>query len=126
MHDEIFEELSRKHGLPKDQIKLVINSLYDGLRYYLTHPLEAKDNITIHNFLAFYIDTKKIEKYIKRLKLKTFKKQPTSEESQIEFYDELLQIKKKYERQKKESVFNKQLSKRTQNETYNETTESQS
>lgn len=109
-HDEIIKKLAEKHGLPEEQIKLVVGSFWDGLRHYLTHPLEAKDGIIVHNFLSFYIDIRKIKNYIERLKLKTFKRTPKSETSQIGFYEELLQNKIKYERQKKRPVHNQRPS----------------
>ena len=109
MKPEIIDKLSEKHKLPPEQIKIVINSVYDGLRYYLTNPLETKDGILIHEFLSFYIDEKKITKYIKKLELKDFKNPPRSDENKIDFYTDLLNLKNKYERQKKKPIFNEQF-----------------
>ncbi len=116
MTSKIIEKISKERKLPPEQVKMVIDSLYDGLRYYLTNPLETKDGIILHNFLSFYIDEKKVNKYVERLKLKQFKNPPRSEESQLEFYDDLLKVKKKYERQKKQPVFNQQFGTRTPQE----------
>jgi hypothetical protein len=60
INDEIIQKLARKHDLPEAQIKLVIQSFYDGLRYYLSNPLESKGGIIIHNFITFYINFKRL------------------------------------------------------------------
>lgn len=109
MNEEIIKKLAEKYNLPEEQIKLVVGSFWDGLRHYLTHPLEAKDGIIVHNFLSFYIGQRKIKNYIDRLKLKTFKRTPKSETSQVEFYEELLQNKIKYERQKTKTIHNEPI-----------------
>ena len=41
MNEEKLQELSKKHNLPEEQIKLIIRSFNDGLRHYLSHPLDA-------------------------------------------------------------------------------------
>ncbi len=69
INEDIIDKLSEKHKLPPEQIKLVIASFWDGFRYYLTHPLEAKAGIWIHNLLTFYMSEKKIKNYMERLKL---------------------------------------------------------
>lgn len=100
INDDIIDKLSEKHNLPPEQIKLIINSFWNGFRYYLTHPLESKGGIWIHNLLTFYMSTKKLNNYIERLKLIEFQRSPTADTSKIEFYEELLKIKIKNERQK--------------------------
>lgn len=99
-HNEIIKKIAEKRNLPEAQVKLVIDSFWNGFRYYLTNPLEAKDGIIIHNFLSFYINIFKIKMFIERLKLRNFKREPTAETSQISFYEKLLNNKIKYERQK--------------------------
>lgn len=99
-HNDILKKLAEKYNLPEEQIKLVVTSFYNGFRHYLTNPLESKDGILIHNFLSFYIDKKKIKNFIERLKLKDADYKPTAEQNKIEFYEELLKNKVKYERQK--------------------------
>lgn len=116
-NEEIIEKLAKKHGLPEEQIKLVINSFWDGFRYYLTHPLESKDGIWIHNLFSFYIDKRKVQNFIERLKLTTFQNKPSTDKHKIEFYQELLDNKNKYERQKKKPIFNKRLSEESQDHT---------
>lgn len=60
MNPDIIEKLAKKYNLPEEQIKIVIQSFYDGLRYYLSNPLEAKGGIIIHNFITFYINFKRL------------------------------------------------------------------
>lgn len=113
INDDIIDKLSEKYKLPPEQIKLVISSFWDGFRYYLTHPLEAKGGIWIHNLLTFYISQKKINNYMERLKLLEFKRKPSAETSKIEFYEELTKVKTKNERQKGYKIFNKRSGEET-------------
>lgn len=82
----------------EEQIKLVLNSFYDGLRHYLTHPLETKGGIIINNFITIYIKPAKIEKYLERLEIGT-KRKLTPKAADVEFYKQLLQQIKDNERQ---------------------------
>lgn len=111
INEDIIDKLSEKYKLPPEQIKLVINSFWNGFRYYLVHPLEAKDGICIHNFLSFYMSKKKIINYMERLKLIEFQRPPTADTSKIEFYEELLNNKVKYERQKSKPLHDQRSSK---------------
>lgn len=107
VHDEVIKTIAKNRGLSEEQVRQAISSYFDGLRYYITHPLEAKNGIIMHGILTFYIRRSKIETFIERLKLKNFKRKPTADTSNIEFYEELLNVSKKYERQKSKTDLDK-------------------
>ena len=101
-HKEILKELSQKHHLPYSQVKEIIDSFYDGWKYYLMNPMESKGGILINGFVNTYIDPKKITNFIERRKM-GMKKSRHSIPSD-DFYNELLNYKKTYERQKSKRV----------------------
>lgn len=108
MNEEKLRELSKKYNLPEEQIKLIIRSFNDGLRHYLSHPLEAKGGIMIHNLVTFYTNEKRVKREIERMKLKEFKNKPKVLEESIDFHYKLLETATKYERQKSKIISDQQ------------------
>lgn len=99
--DDIITSLARKHKLPEEQVELIIRSFYDGLRYYLSNPLESKSGIMIHNLVTFYINQKRVLKEIERVKVKKdYFKESKGLNNNLEFLTQLLENTYKYERQK--------------------------
>lgn len=112
---KVINKLLEKHpNLNEEQVVLILNSFYDGFRYYCTNPLECRSKILINGLLSITIPTKKIKKYILAIKLKEnilteeefeqYKQKTKSKD--IEIYEQLLKINSKYERQKKKQIYN--------------------
>lgn len=100
MNEEIIERLAEKHDMSEEQVKLIIKSFYDGLRHYLSHPLEAKGGVMVHGLLTFYINEKKLKKQIEKIELKQFTNKQNAYEEKLTFHNDILENISKYERQK--------------------------
>lgn len=97
--NEIKDEVLRRNPeISEEQYDLVIQDFYLGLRKYITNPQDTKGGILISGLFSLSLRKYKIEKMIDWLKdnnNKIKRKNPTTQE----FYEELLEQVKRYERQ---------------------------
>lgn len=103
---DILNKLKEKNpNLTEETIKLILNSFHDGLRYYITHPEQCKGGILVNELFALKINPKKVEKFIYDVKYNgikyrsDFRKTKKEEIDIVEYYENLLNTIKKYERQ---------------------------
>lgn len=101
---EIIEDLSKELNLPQEKIKLVIESFWKTLRYYLTTPEESKGRIIIPYLGTFNLSKYAIINVINKLNNKEIKRTQTIRT--IEFYNELLKIVETNERQARKEIIN--------------------
>ena len=107
---DIIDKLAKRHpNMSTDQIKLILTSFHDGFRYYLSRPEECKGGILINGLLSATVPIKRVEKFIHDIKIKNLairhdinsKRHKRTKEEVIEYYENLLTILKKHERQKR-------------------------
>lgn len=90
--EEIIEEVAEKTRLPEDKVKLVIDSLWSGVRYYLHNPEECKGGIILPGFITIALKKYKLENTLSKKRDRT---------NSDEFYEKLLNLNNQYERQKR-------------------------
>lgn len=112
LNDEILQQLAHKHNLPEEQIELIIKSFYNGLRHYLSNPLESKSGIMIHDLITFKINVNRLKKEIERIESKGHEYTQTRSltNNNLEFHKKLLDNTSKYERQEKKPDIHKRFS----------------
>jgi len=59
--------VAEETGLSKKQVDYIIKNFWDSIRYYLTHPLEAKAGILINGWGSFYMNIFNLKKYKKHI-----------------------------------------------------------
>lgn len=99
--EEIFDTLRREFNLEEKQTKLIIDSFWSGVRYYLTHPLESKGKIILPGLGTFNISPYAVDKVIERIENKEIKGSRTIKS--LDFYHELAETLKKNERQSRKT-----------------------
>ena len=99
MNEHIIVKLAKKYNLPEEQINLVIQSFFNGLRHYLVTPLESKGGIILHDLMTFYINRKRLLTTIDSLNRRKDTIKPDVYNEQLEFFTNLLNNTYKYERQ---------------------------
>jgi len=75
-------------GLSKQHVELIEKQFWDGVRYYLTHPLLAKGGILLHGLGKFFMKPFIIRRVLNRL-LERSNGEPTN---RIKFYQTLLEF----------------------------------
>lgn len=95
--EEIVSRLSEETGVDEYQAKLVIDSLWSGVRYYIQNVEECRGGILLPGFLTFKLKTYKLEKTL----AKNAKRVNSNE-----FYEKLLNLNKQYERKKRKKNVN--------------------
>lgn len=108
---DILDKLKRKHpNLTEEGIKLILNSFHAGLRHYLSHPEECKAGILINKLMCIYIPPKRVELFLDKIQNQNEiyrydnvnrKERKKTKEEIVEYYEDLLQTVKKYERKKR-------------------------
>lgn len=64
MSKEIVNEVSKRTGLPPEQIEVIIADLWGGVKYYFYKPHEAKYGILLNEFIKIKLRRQKIRDYI--------------------------------------------------------------
>lgn len=95
--EEIFNTLRKEFKLDEKQTKLIIDSLWSGIRSYLTDPLNSKGRIILPKLGTFNISPYAVDKVIERIESKDIKRTRTIRN--LEFYEELAETLKKNARQ---------------------------
>lgn len=103
-HNEIIEQISKEMNLNETKTKLIVDSFWKTLRYYLTNPLESKSKILIPHIGSFNLSEKAIVNIINKLNNKEIKRTQTVKS--IEFYENLLNVVKNNERQSRKKIDN--------------------
>lgn len=101
---EIFEVLKHEFNLEEKQTKLIIDSFWNGLRKYLTNPLESKGRIIIPHIGTFNISKTSVDTMKNKLEQKEVKRLQTVRS--IDFYTELANVLKTNERQARKQTNN--------------------
>ncbi len=94
-------EVARETGHSEELVIFVIRAFWRAVRYYLTHPLEAKQGILIHGLGCFYMNPFTVDKLMKELLIKTKGKITPK----VEFYQQILKLYEYEEGQESQEYF---------------------
>lgn len=99
-NDEVVKRLAKKLDLPEEQVFIVINDLWAGIKHYFYHPHTARTGVMINKFVKFKLRYNKIIEYINYLKTHTH----ASNKYPEEYWSKVLNnIEKNYGNRKRRS-----------------------
>ena len=70
-NDEVVKRLAKKLDLPEEQVFIIVNDLWAGVKHYFYHPHTARTGIMINRFAKFKLRYKKIIQYVNYLNTHT-------------------------------------------------------
>lgn len=80
--DKILKKVAEETGYPLDLIEFWYKEFWSSIRYYITHPLEAKEGIHLDSFIDLTIPESRLYRYIQR---NYFKDSKRVEEAKVLF-----------------------------------------
>lgn len=69
--EAVVKRVAEKLNMPEEQVHIIIMDFWAGIKYYFTHPHEAKRGIMINRLLKFKLRINRVKAYIEFLKRRT-------------------------------------------------------
>ena len=88
--DDIIYYVAKENGVSEDLVRNVYDKLWEGVRYFLSRPLECGRKLMLEGFIKFEISEPKTHNYVKKLRNK--EGNIPERKNDIEFYEKLFEL----------------------------------